>query len=595
MTANKTSLLPTSGKLELRSLVNALIADDMVTREAAEEALIRPRDKHFLDQHPLVQIAGYGLALKSDPNKTLTANALADWVGKQCGLPHFHIDPLKIDPRAVTQVMSFEFAQRQGVLPVEVSENEVVVATCEPFVTGWESTVEQVTRKTVRKVVASADDIQKYSVEFFTLAKSVSGASQKGGGLSGIGNFEQLLELGNLKSPDANDEGIVNIVDWILQYAFDQRASDIHIEPRREQVYVRFRIDGVLHQAYEMPFQVGIAVISRIKILGRMNVAEKRKPQDGRLKTKSPEGNEVELRLSTLPTAFGEKMVMRIFDPDVLLRPFEELGLSEEELKRWQGMTSQPNGIIFVTGPTGSGKTTTLYTTLKQLATSEVNVCTIEDPIEMVEGSFNQMQVQANIDVGFADGVRALLRQDPDIIMIGEIRDLETAEMAVQAALTGHLVLSTLHTNDATSAVTRLLDLGIPSYLIKSTVLGVMAQRLVRTLCPHCKQEAEISDSDWKELTQPWNAAKPAKVYHPVGCLECRNTGYKGRSGVYEIFTMSETLSDIVADDIDMQKFRKQAIKEGMYSLRLSGAKKIANGMTTMEEVLRVTPDHTRL
>jgi len=331
-------------------------------------------------------------------------------------------------------------------------------------------------------------------------------------------------------------------------------------------------------------------VISRLKILGRMNVAEKRHPQDGRLKTKSPEGNEVELRLSTLPTAFGEKLVMRIFDPDVLLKSFNELGLANEDYNRWHEMTSKPYGIVLVTGPTGSGKTTTLYSTLKQLATDDVNVCTIEDPIEMVEGSFNQMQVQQNIDLSFADGVRALLRQDPDIIMIGEIRDLETAEMAIQAALTGHLVLSTLHTNDAPSAITRMLELGVPPYLIKATVLGVMAQRLVRTLCPSCKQTMAIDPQDWKELTSPWRSELPSKACEPVGCLECRDTGYKGRQGVYEVMPLSTAVKALIHEQTDLTELRKQGIKDGMKTLRISGAQKIAAGMTTIEEVLRVTP-----
>jgi general secretion pathway protein E len=322
-----------------------------------------------------------------------------------------------------------------------------------------------------------------------------------------------------------------------------------------------------------------------------MNIAEKRKPLDGRVKTKTPEGQEIELRLSTLPTAFGEKLVMRIFDPEVLLKTFDELGLSDEDLANWGDMIRQPNGIILVTGPTGSGKTTTLYSTLKSLATPEVNVCTIEDPIEMVEPAFNQMQIQSNIDLNFADGVKALMRQDPDIIMIGEIRDLETAQMAIQAALTGHLVLSTVHTNDAPSAITRLLDLGVPGYLIKSTVLGVMAQRLVRTLCPHCKQPTEVDDATWAQLVRPWSAKKPAKVFQPEGCLECRNTGFMGRSGVYESFVMNDSIAELVTDGCDPQTLRKEAIRRGMLSLRLSGARKIAAGQTTPEEVLRVTPD----
>ncbi len=422
------------------------------------------------------------------------------------------------------------------------------------------------------------------------MARSVAKANDAGMEVSNVTNFEQMLELGQMKSPEANDAHIVNIVDWLLQYAFDQRASDIHIEPRREKGLIRFRIDGVLHHVYELPTAVNAAVVSRLKILGRMDVAEKRRPQDGRVKTKSPEGGEVELRLSTLPTAFGEKMVLRIFDPDVLLRSFQELGLQGEDYKTWNRMASQSNGIVLVTGPTGSGKTTTLYSTLKQLATSEVNVCTIEDPIEMIESSFNQMQVQHNIDVSFASGVRSLLRQDPDIIMIGEIRDLETAEMAIQAALTGHLVISTLHTNDAPTAITRLLDLGVPAHLIKATLLGVMAQRLTRTLCPHCKEQEDTDVEAWNLLMKPFKAKPPKKVCVPKGCLECRDTGYLGRVGIYEILPLSESIKRIISADTDIDSLRRAGIKEGMHTLRLSGAQKVGAGLTTIAEVLRVSP-----
>jgi len=333
------------------------------------------------------------------------------------------------------------------------------------------------------------------------------------------------------------------------------------------------------------------AMTSRLKLLGRMDVVEKRRPQDGRVKTRSANGREIELRLSTLPTAFGEKLVMRIFDPEVLVRDFAELGFSDEDRGLWNAMTTRPNGIVLVTGPTGSGKTTTLYTTLKQLASEEVNVCTVEDPIEMVEPSFNQMQVQHGIDLSFADGIRALMRQDPDIVMVGEIRDLETAEMAIQAALTGHLVLSTLHTNDAPSAVTRLLDLGVPSYLLNATVVGVMAQRLVRTLCDACKSPGgEISDAHWKSLISPFRARKPARVYRAVGCVECRMTGYKGRVGLYELLLLTDELKAMITDKPDLRAIRDAAIRGGLRPLRLAGARKIAQGVTTLDEVLRAAP-----
>jgi general secretion pathway protein E len=428
--------------------------------------------------------------------------------------------------------------------------------------------------------------------EFYTLARSMKKAQETShGNLSLARNFEQLVELGERGNLDANDQHVVHIVDWLWQYAFEQRASDIHIEPRREVGLVRFRIDGVLHQVYAIPVPVLLAVTSRVKLLARMEIVEKRRPQDGRIKTVTPDGQEVELRISTMPTAFGEKIVMRIFAPDVLVRDFSELGFSAEDRSRWEKMIGEPNGIILVTGPTGSGKTTTLYSSLKQLATPEVNVCTIEDPIEMIEPAFNQMQVQPGLGVDFAHGVRTLMRQDPDVIMVGEIRDRDTADMAVQAALTGHLVLSTLHTNDAPTAVTRLLDLGVPPYLLSSTLLGVMAQRLVRTLCPHCRKPGPPPDDEaWRAITSPWRAERPAEVMAPVGCLECRMTGYLGRIGLYEIMTMTPGVRRLLVHDADDVRIREQAWKDGMKPLRVSGAMKVAAGVTTADEVVKVAP-----
>ena len=578
-------------QLELADLLRELVAQGRTNQDNAEQCLAIRRSAVNNQQHPLEFLAAQQLDDLKNPGKKLELEGLTSWLAEQCDQPFLRIDPLKINVAAITPLMSYAFAQRHKILAVAVDSDSVTIASSQPLVHKWETDLTHVLKRPIKRVVASPTDIQRFTVEFYRLAKSVSGASSGDMKTSGVGNFEQLLNLGAQdQEPDANDAHIVNIVDWLFQYAFTQRASDIHIEPRREQGSVRFRIDGVLHTVYQFPPQVTMAIVSRLKSLGRMNVAEKRKPQDGRVKTKTPDGGEVELRLSTLPTAFGEKMVMRIFDPEVLLKSFDQLGFSADDLKRWQSMTSQPNGIILVTGPTGSGKTTTLYTTLKQLATQEVNVCTIEDPIEMIEGAFNQMQVQSNIDLTFASGVRALMRQDPDIIMVGEIRDLETAEMAIQAALTGHLVLSTLHTNDAPSAITRLLELGVPHYLLKATLLGVMAQRLVRTLCPHCKAPQTLDEDGWQSLTKPWSAPLPTQACSAVGCLECRDTGYRGRAGVYEIMLINDAMKPLITADTDLIALRRHAFKEGMRSLRLSGAQKVAAGLTTIEEVLRVTP-----
>ncbi|MBK8522912.1 MAG: type II/IV secretion system protein [Betaproteobacteria bacterium] len=580
-------------RLTLAEVVGWLIADGMVDK-AEGEKLVAERRLYRGDIHPLVLIADQKWRNLLPPNKPLQLEDISEWLAARVGLEYVHIDPLKVDFSIVTDVMSSAYAGRFKILPLKVTTKEVVIATAEPYIREWEKELAPILKKDVRRVIANPSDIARYLVEFYNLARSVKTAAKAGGNTSGLASFEQLIDLGRSNRQfDANDQHIVNIVDWLWQYAFEQRASDIHIEPRRELGIVRFRIDGVLHQVYQIPMAVATAMTSRIKLLGRMDVIEKRRPQDGRIKTRTPEGQEIELRLSTLPTAFGEKLVMRIFDPDVLVRDFRELGFTEDDQKRWHSMTAQPNGIILVTGPTGSGKTTTLYSTLKQLATPEVNVCTIEDPIEMIEPAFNQMQVQRSIDLEFAEGVRSLMRQDPDIIMIGEIRDLETADMAIQAALTGHLVLSTLHTNDAPAAVTRLLDLGVPSYLINSTLLGIMAQRLVRTLCPHCKKEAAMRPEDealWNQLVAPWKANKPAKVYHPVGCLECRMTGYSGRVGLYELMLMSPEIKKLIQPTTEIAKVREQAYREGMKALRISGASKVAQGLTTLEEVVKVAP-----
>lgn len=582
--------VPHQGKLECHDILAWLEEDNMVDADNAQMLRALAVSDDYRKKHPLEIIAERNwVNLLTD--KVLTLEALVTWFAGRVQLPYVKIDPLKVEVTEVTEVMSYAYAARFNVLPLKVEADSITVATAQPYDSDWEAELGRIHNKSFKLVIANPADIRHFLLEFYTVAKSVLGArTTVENTSSGIQNFEQLMELGSRGKLDANDQHVINIVDWLLQYAFDQRASDIHLEPRRDMSPVRFRIDGVLQEVYQIPSPVMKAVTSRIKIIGRMDVAEKRRPQDGRLKTRAQDGKEVELRLSTMPTAFGEKLVMRIFDPDVLVKNFRQLGFSKKDNETWNSMIDQPHGIILVTGPTGSGKTTTLYSTLKLLAKPEVNVCTVEDPIELVEPAFNQMQVQKNIDLDFSSGVRTLLRQDPDIIMIGEIRDRETADIAIQAALTGHLVLSTLHTNDAPSAVTRLLDVGVPPFLIQSSVLGIMAQRLVRTLCPHCKQQAEISDQAWAELVSPWKAEKPAKVFRPVGCLECRDTGYQGRKGIYEMFRFSDETRRMISADCDLATLRKQAIKDGLQPLRLSGANKVARGETTVEEVLRVAP-----
>ena len=568
-----------------------LLKDGRITER--DKLLIQTthRQKEQLKWHPLQWIAHFNLKDQLQAGSSLTLIRLCQWLGEKAGIPFFIIDPLKADVAALTNVMSQEFAVRNHILAVEVHADRIVIGTDQPFITEWQTNLERsLAPKKIERVLLNPEQIQRYLLEYYQVSRAVSSSQNSNAFDRDNKGVEALLQLGDAQNPDANDQHIVKLVDWVLQFAFEQGASDIHLEPRKDKGKVRFRIDGVLHTIYNMPANTLMAVISRIKILGRMNVAEKRRPQDGRLKTRTPKGQETELRLSTLPTAFGEKLVMRIFDPEVLVRSFQQLGFGEHLLQSWDALTQHSHGIILVTGPTGSGKTTTLYSSLKQLATEQVNVCTIEDPIEMLEPSFNQMQVNPAIELGFADGVRALMRQDPDIIMVGEIRDHDTANMAIQAALTGHLVLSTLHTNDAPSSLTRLHDLGVQPFLTAATILGVLAQRLVRQLCPHCKQQTAMNTQEWEHLTFDYIMEMPETMYKAVGCEACRQTGYKGRVGIYEFMPVSLDSKTIISANGTLNDLKAQAKKEGIEPLRIAGARKVIEGITTLEEVLRVVP-----
>lgn len=578
------------GEIDWKRLAKWLLAERVISDEEYQRIVSRCA---FADssQHGLLRLAQLNL-INAEDGSTLDLEDLTRFLAKRARLPYMRIDPLKADVGKVSEVMSAAYAKRHGVLPIQISDADAVVATAQPFMTDWIAEVERQTHRKILLVVSNPSDIERYADEFYKLSKSVWSVEQTEK-TSHVTSFEQLVDLGKNKNLDANDQGVIQLVDWLWQYAFDQHASDIHLEPRREQGVVRFRIDGVLHTVYQIPSGVQAAMTARIKLLARMDVVERRRPQDGRIKTRTPQGGEVEMRLSSLPTAFGEKLVMRIFDPDAVVKSWEDLGFSHHDEPRWRELVQQPNGIILVTGPTGSGKTTTLYSTLKSIATEEVNVSTIEDPIEMIEPSFNQTQVQPQLDFSFAEGLRSLMRQDPDIIMVGEIRDLETADMAIQAALTGHLVFSTLHTNDAPSAISRLIELGVPYYLVNATLIGVLAQRLVRTFCSECAVPDDESSQEKRllEAIKPWNLTGEYRGYKPVGCQKCRKTGYKGRTGVYELLQVTESFRNLVTAQPNVEALRKQAMQDGMRPLRLSGALLAADGRTSIDEVLSVVPN----
>ncbi len=575
--------------LDLEEVLVALLDDGYITAAQAKAELLSSGGH----PHPLAVIAEQDWSDAREAGRKLDIETLTKWMATRSGLPYERIDPLKIDVAQVTASIKHAYAARFNILPISVQDNHITVATAEPYVREWEQELNQSLGLTFSRVIANPLSLHRYLGEFYAVGQSLAGAEKdrRAEPLASAGNLEQLIDLSQVSEPDANDQHIVRIVDWLLQYAFEQRASDIHLEPRRDIGNIRFRIDGVLHVVNKMPLPVLSAVVSRLKALGRMDVVERRRPQDGRIKTRSPSGTEVEMRMSTMPITFGEKIVLRIFDPEVLVKPFSELGFSSGDELRWQEMVSQPHGMVIVTGPTGSGKTTTLYSALKHLARPDQNVCTIEDPIELVDPALNQMQVHPAIGLSFASGVRTLLRQDPDIIMVGEVRDAETAETAIQAALTGHLVLTTLHTNDTSSTVTRLLDLGIPPYLIKSSLLGVLAQRLVRTLCASCKAPGETSADAWLALTRDPDTLRPDVIYHPVGCDECRQTGFRGRTALVELLTMSDALRETVVAGFDATVARELSVNEGMRTLRESGIAAVAAGLTTAAEVHSVVPD----
>ncbi len=600
---------PVPAETSLHRLLDLLVKAEAITPDQRKEVLGRAgiqRARLLNEQRAAVKatgrrrmpeitdaevVASFHLPLltKSDRSTTLREvdqSVIAEALAREAGIPFERLDPLKLDFGFVTRTLSGPFAEKHFVVPLALEDGKLKVAVANPFDTAVLEQLPRITGFPVRPVVATYEDIRKIATEFWGFRRSVTAAQADLGANVDLGNLEQFVRGRGVGEIDPTDKPVVQAVWYLFNYAFDQRASDIHIEPKREQSQVRLRIDGVLHDIYTLPKLVHQAVVSRIKMLARMDIAEKRKPQDGRIKTTFKE-QEIELRVSSVPVAFGEKVVLRVFDPEVLLKDLEEIGFFPRELQLFQEWIARPNGLILVTGPTGSGKTTTLYSALKVLSSPEVNITTIEDPIEMVCDDFNQIGVQSKSDLNFGNVLRNVLRQDPDVIMVGEIRDRETAENAIQAALTGHLVLSTLHTNDAASAVTRLLDLEIPPFLISSTLIGVAAQRLLRTVCDDCGRDAPVAPEQLAALG--FKAAIPITARVGEGCPRCRGTGYRGRTGIFVLLPTTPRLAKLVAAKATAREIKAEAIAEGMMTLRESAVRKLAQGATTYEEVVRVT------
>ncbi len=583
-------ILIKAGKLSPEQTREIKIKQDvqrMKVLKARGETVHRGRMRLEDEVSSIEVAASLNMEIPGMPGQVLTEDMISEELAKHAGLPFQKIDPLKLNPEIVTQILSRAFARRSISVPIDREDDTLTLAVADPYNIEVVENVERMGYK-VKRIVCPKTDILKIITEFYGFRSSVTAAARELTSEVDLGNLEQFVKMKSVSEIEATDKHIVNAVEFLFRYAFDQRASDIHIEPKRDASEVRLRIDGMLNTIHRTPKAVHSAFVSRIKMLSRMDIAEKRRPQDGRIKTEY-KSREVELRVSTMPTAFGEKVVIRIFDPDILLQDLEEIGFSPREYELFRSFITRPNGIILVTGPTGSGKTTTLYSALKTVATPEVNVVTIEDPVEMVHDKFNQVSIQPQIGITFGSMLRTILRQDPDIIMVGEIRDLETAENAVQAALTGHLVFSTLHTNDAPSTITRLMDLGVPSYLIASTIIGVMGQRLVRKICKQCEKSYELLPEEAQAVGLSSSKDRKVEVKYGEGCPQCRGTGYQGRTAIFEVMEMNDRIRAIIHDKSDAEIIRKAAVADGMVGLREAAVLKMLKGETTFDEVIRVT------
>jgi general secretion pathway protein E len=577
-TTPRRSPAPTAESASIPNLLTILKQQGILTSEEEEQVVRMMKVQQISEEAAIRRLGKHG------------EDDVTQAVARHANLPYLKINPLDLDLDVVTSALPAPFARKHTMCAVSKTGNTVTLAIANPFNRSPLRDLQQFGGLEVKLVVASRSDIEMVNKGFYDLKTSLKAAETQltEGRLSSIDVTNQEFLSGPSVEMDPTMQPVVTALDNMLSHAFEQRASDIHMEPKRNIALVRLRIDGVLHDVHVIPKIVYQAVVSRVKMLSGLNIAEKRRPQDGRIK-RSDGGKEIEIRVSTMPTVFGEKAVLRIFDPDILLKSIEELGFSDTELPRFTPFLEHREGIILVTGPTGSGKTTTLYSVLKHLSRPEVNIVTIEDPVELVYDDFNQVQIRPEINVTFANSIRTVLRQDPDIIMVGEIRDTQTADMAIQAALTGHLVFSTLHTNDAPSAITRLLDLECPPFLITSTLIGVLAQRLVRSICSKCVEEYRPTVEDAMALNAPAEKIQEMTFRHGRGCIHCRQTGYHGRTGVYEIMPVSRKIRKLIVSKTEAPKIVQTAREEGMRTLRESAIQKLVRGQTTVSEVIRVT------
>jgi len=520
------------------------------------------------------------------PESRITEDVILKAVARREGIEFRRVDPFDLDLEVTTKTISESFARMNTLVPIMIRDGELELAVFNPFRPELWQDMERVSDLPYKVFLSTRQDINRLIDDYYQFRTAIQAAQIEFMDSSEIGNLEARVKVAEKSDPESQRH-IIKAVDYLLRSALRERASDIHIEPKRDFALIRFRIDGILHDLHRLPMTVHLAMINRLKGMSRLDISEKRRPQDGRVQLVLA-GVPTDVRISTIPVAFGEKMVLRLLSSDSTLKNLEELGMGPGHYETYSKFLGKTYGLILVTGPTGSGKSTTLYSTLKVLANPQVNVVTLEDPIEMVVDDFNQIGVQSKIGVTFGQMLRHILRQDPDIIMIGEMRDLETAEQALQSALTGHIVFSTLHTNDASSALTRLLDLGLDAYLINAAVIGCIAQRLVRNICPHCKAQYKPDYDEIKALGLDGYIRPDQSLWKGRGCDHCRQTGYYGRTGIFEILPYDIEVKDAIRKNIDLGDLRAMVRAKGVRSLFDDGMERVVQGVTTVEEVLRV-------